>query len=74
MDSGIIGFSLYILMLRYIYKRAKENGEITLASFWGIQVALLTLSAYAYFKMVWMIYLFCLFTYRKDSRYEKIPG
>ena len=73
MDSGVIGFSLYIAMLCQIHKRAKANGEIALASFWGVQTALLTLSAYAYFKMVWMIYLFCLFAYRKDSRYEKIP-
>ena len=68
LDSGIIGFTLYILMLRNIYKRAKANGEIASASFWGVQVALLTLSAYAYFKMVWMIYLFCLMQFRKEDK------
>ncbi len=73
LDSGIIGFSLYIAMLYHIYKRAKANGEITLASFWGVQVALLTLSAYAYFKMIWMVYLFCLLQFRKDNK-TRISG
>lgn len=74
LDTGIIGLVLYIVLLIRIYKNAKNKGLLETASFIGIQVALLSLTAYSWFKAVYVIYLLCMMRYEEepDEQYGEI--
>lgn len=73
LDGGILGFLTYIVFMTQIIKRLKYKENYIVAAFWGIQALMLTLSAYAWFKAVWIIYLLCLINFDPRVK-EKTRG
>ena len=73
MDSGLIGLSLYLLFLYNLFKIAKKKDIYIIASFIGIHISLLSLSAYSWFKIVYLFYLLVLLSFDSpnDSDDEK---
>lgn len=67
LDSGIVGLMIYIAFLIKLTKNLKYQDIYIAAAFWGIQTSMLTLSAYAWFKAVWIIYLLCLVKFQTFS-------
>lgn len=72
LDNGVVGLIIYIYFLVKLIQNL-ENQEIYVsAAFWGIQTSMLTLSAYAWFKAVWIIYLLCLIKFVPLSETETV--
>jgi O-antigen ligase len=62
MDGGMIGLLLYLNFGVQLLRKAYRNGPVFLGGFAGAFTALMSLTAYAYFKPVWMIFFMCLLT------------
>lgn len=60
MDGGLIGLVLYLNLAVQLYRQAIRKGAVLLGGLTGIFAALMTLSAYAFFKPVWITFLLCL--------------
>ena len=67
MDGGIIGLALYLNLFRELIRKAYQNGPAFLGGIAGVFTALMTLSAYAFFKPVWIIFLMCLLTVKRQT-------
>lgn len=67
MDGGLIGLALYLNLAGQLYREAFRKGAVLLGGLTGVFAALLTLSAYAFFKPVWITFLLCLITVRKNE-------
>ncbi|MDD4582928.1 MAG: O-antigen ligase family protein [Eubacteriales bacterium] len=70
MDGGIIGLILYLIFFIVLARKAYRNGPAFLGGIAGAFVALMTLSAYAFFKPIWIIFLMCLLTISKKGTVE----
>lgn len=67
MDGGIIGLIIYLNFVIQLFLRAYRNGPEFLGGVAGAMIALMTLTAYSYFKPVWIIFMMCLLTISKDQ-------
>lgn len=63
LDMGFIGLTCYLYFLFLVFKRAREKGAIEEAAFWGMQIALLSLTGYSWLKSSWMVLIICLINY-----------
>lgn len=70
MDGGIIGLLLYLNFCVELIRKAYRNGPAFFGGITGAFAALLTLSAYAFFKPIWLIFLMCLLTIKKSAVQE----
>lgn len=72
MDMGIIGLSVYLAFLLQVHKKMREKGVVELAAFWGMQVALLSLTGYSWLKSSWIVIIICLINYTDvgNKQYE----
>lgn len=70
MDGGLIGLILYLIFFIELAKKAYRNGPAFLGGIAGAFTALTTLSAYAFFKPIWIIFLMCLLTISKKGTVE----
>ncbi len=70
LDSGVAGLTLYLVFISKLIKNLKHQEIYIVAAFWGIQTSMLTLSAYGWFKAVWIIYLLCLIRVDSSSMTE----
>lgn len=72
MDMGIIGLSVYLAFLLQVHKKMRGKGIVELAAFWGMQVALLSLTGYSWLKSSWIVIIICLINYTDvgDKQYE----
>ena len=66
-DMGIVGFATYILFLFQVHKKARENGIVENIAFWGMQVALLSLTGYSWLKSSWIVIIICLINYSHEE-------
>lgn len=60
LDTGIIGLLLYLYFVLRVHRQAVRRGVIEAASFWGMQVALLSLTGYSWLKSSWIVIIICL--------------
>lgn len=67
LDLGIIGLSIFIVLTRQLFKAARNKALFEMASLIGIYVALMSLTAYGWFKAVWVIYMLCLIRYEDEE-------
>lgn len=67
MDGGIIGLLLYLNFCVELIRKAYRNGPVFFGGIAGAFAALMTLSAYAFFKPIWLIFLMCLLTVNRDE-------
>ncbi|SCZ76080.1 O-antigen ligase family protein [Acidaminobacter hydrogenoformans] len=62
MDGGILGLILFVNFLIELVRKAFQNGPIFIGGMAGAFTAMLTLTAYSYFKLIWLIFMMCLLT------------
>lgn len=67
LDGGLIGLLLYLNLCFELARKAFRNGAVFLGGIAGAFAALMTLTAYAYFKPIWVIFLMCLFTIKRRT-------
>jgi O-antigen ligase len=67
MDGGIIGLLLYLNLFIELNRKAYRNGPVFFGGVAGAFTALLTLSAYTFFKPIWIIFLMCLLNIKKND-------
>lgn len=67
MDGGILGLLLYGNLCVELLKKAYRNGPACLGGMVAAFTALLTLSAYAFFKPIWVIFLMGLLTIKRRN-------
>ncbi len=74
LDSGLLGLGIYLLLLVRLIRSLKGKELYVQAAFWGIQISMLTLSAYAWFKAVWIIYMLCMLRVKKQPEKREEAG
>lgn len=67
MDGGLIGLLLYIFFFVQLIKRAYRIDPAFLGGTAAAFTSLLTLTAYAFFKPVWVIFSMCLLSRAKED-------
>lgn len=67
LDGGLIGLILYLNLCFELARKAFRSGVIFLGGIAGAFAALMTLTAYAYFKPLWMIFFMCLLTVKRTT-------
>jgi O-antigen ligase len=70
-DGGIIGLTLFLNFFFELTRKAFRNGPVFIGGMAGAFTAMLTLSAYSFFKPIWLIFMMCLLTTSKNNNVEK---
>lgn len=65
LDGGAIGLLLFMYLCIQLTRKAFRNGPVFLGGVAGAFASLMTLTAYAYFKPLWMIFFMCLLTVKE---------